>query len=225
MVPEAQHHYVPAARADVVEQQQAQIELLSKAILDLREKVSYNESEVEHVKETAQQVSEWIELVEEEEENQQAKKEATFGTELVPTVQDVNKVPVSYSDKSFWYLSLPLAHMGVMVKRFTRALAGLVVTPSASVESTRLALEEAHRDRELLNIIRIQRKVEKIKKRISNAIRKNKDSLVIKVGENIPENLVASQVLQDHFIATGLCSKVVNTTDNQVIWLHVDLAY
>jgi len=152
-------------------------------------------------------------------------REGGFGTEMTVYPEDAGKVPERYSDKKFWYMSLPVTHASLFFKRIMRWASSYVVTPDASVESTRMALSEAHRDRELLNIIRIQRKVDKVKRAVENAIRKNRNEIVEVVGGLKPENEVAAQVLQQHFIETGLCSKVIITTDYEKIYLHIDIVY
>lgn len=211
-------------QAAISDNHQQQINALAKAIVDLRDKTTESEAHIVKVAWEARHNTEHREA-RAQQEFWEAESKGEHGSELVPYVTDVNKLPVRYSDKSFWYLSLPLAHTTMFFKRISRWVSSFIVMPDASVESTRLALEEAHQERELLNIIRIQQKVEKIKRAVSNAIRQNKDSLIKEIGKETAENVVASQVLKQHFQDTGMCSKAVVTSGSGKLWLHLEMTY
>lgn len=217
---------------DTVAQQARHIKALSEAIIDLRsrnEQLEKNQKEAHSMAIEASWNASYAEqgllALQEKERNKEAELAAKYGADLVPSTDITNKLPERYSDKNFWWMSLPLTHTTIFLKRVGSWLSSFVISPDASVEATRRALEEAHRERDLLNIIRVQRKVDKIKRSIQNSIRKNKNSITKRVGRYTPENEVAAMLLQQHFFETGLCDRIGVTTDNEKIYIHIDITY
>jgi len=215
---------VRAAREDVVNQQGKHIESLTQAVINLRDRQSQAEVTAQHTAEVAWGTKIYVEQQKAEDASRQAEALAMYGGELIPYIEDINKLPVRYDDKNFWYLSLPLAHTGLFFKRMARLVSSYFIT-SADIDSTREVLREAHNERELLNIIRAQRAISQVERVVGSCIRKNRDNAVYRVGSNTSENEVVAYMLERHFSDTGFCSRAVITTDPYNIYLHLDIAY
>jgi len=144
--------------------------------------------------------------------------------ELVPMGQEGNKLPVRYSDKSFPYVSLPLVSMMFYFRKVYRRLSSYVLTTEATVEGTRKAIAEANEERELLTIIKIQRRINKIQRALMAAIRKNFDSMIEEIGDYTNDNVVIAHVLKQHFEDVGYKSVKVTTNQNKIYFM-IDIEY
>ena len=143
--------------------------------------------------------------------------------QYIPYEADQTKLPVHYNEKTFPLFSLPILHIKLFFREMLRKTANLVVTPDASLDSTAGALYEAHQERKLIIIMRIQRLVGKIQKALAKAIRKNRDSFIYEVGNENNENVLLATGLKKYF--EHLYSKVAISVNNRKVFLHIEIDY
>lgn len=144
--------------------------------------------------------------------------------ELVPAPSDLNKLPVRYSDKSFPYISLPLVKAMFFARKVFRRASSYVLMPEVSVEGTRKAIAEADEERQLINVLKIQRRIHKVQRALMQAIRKNFDSMIEDIGSFTNDNVVIAHVLKSHFEEVGYNSVKI-TTNSDRIYLMIEIEY
>lgn len=144
--------------------------------------------------------------------------------ELVPLEQDLKKLPIRYSDKSFPYISLPLVKAVFLLRKAYRKISSYVVTPEVTVEGTRKAIAEADEERQLINVLKIQRRIHKVQRALMQAIRNNFDNMIEDIGNFTNDNVVIAHTLKAHFEQVGY-SNVKITTNQDRIYLMIDIEY
>ena len=193
-------------------QLEEQLVQLRRALRDLWNRVSFTEQRL-----TAQEekrVEQWFAPLESEEQKK----------ELVPEEHDLKKLPIRYSDKSFPYISLPLIKAIFFFRKIYRKASSYVIMPEVTIEGTRKAIAEANDERQLINVLKIQRRIHQVQRSLMQAIRKNFDSMIEDIGDFTNDNVIIAHTLKSHFEKVGY-SDVRITTNQDRIYLMIDIEY
>jgi hypothetical protein len=141
---------------------------------------------------------------------------------LVPC--DVAKIPKDYNEKTFPYVTLPMLHTAFFFKGLVRRALSYILPTDTSREGTRAILAEAERERQLINIVRLQRQITIFQRMLVKSVRKNRDILIGEVGKYTTENMIIAYALKDHFTEVGY-SNVTVTSSEDSIYLQIDIFY
>jgi len=134
-------------------------------------------------------------------------------------------IPHEYSEKRFLYVSSYIVDAMIGLKNFARWATSFIIPGDSNIESTSLILEEAHRERQLKNIIRCQKAIDMSTRKVASAIRKNKDQVSFAIGKISDENKVAAIVVIRHLMRTPYCGRVTEFQDGINIYLDVSIKY
>lgn len=193
---------------------------LRRAYADLWNRISFVEARVD-------ESEKWLNVRKKQE---QEKEMAAFtqqyvdGMALQPSQSEDRKLPVRYSDKAFPFISLPLFKGLLMLRRAYRRVASYIVSPDPSVDGTRKAIREANEERNVLNIIRLQREIHKVQRALSKAIRNNHETMVMSIGYYTNDVMIIAYALKKHFEEVGY-KDVKVTTNRDAVFLHIDIEY
>lgn len=130
------------------------------------------------------------------------------------------KLPVHVSDKSFPFFSYKLYKVFVTIKNLFLSFKD-VVSPDVSEQSTTLLLESAHGQREVMNVMRIQKLVRKLTKEVMKAIRNNQDIYYAEVGDYTTDCQVLAEAAKRHFSNIGYPSDITASHDKVYITIHI----
>lgn len=197
---------------DVVSEQESQrlsIDHIRRMYNNLWNRISFVESRVDASDKLREQVV-W----------QEFEATAPKQTGLIATTDA--RLPTRYDEKSFPFISLPLVEGLFFLRRAYRRVASYIVSPDPSIEGTRKATREAVEERNLLNIIRLQREIHKVQRALSESIRKNHVMMCKWVGYQSNGDIILAHALKSHFEKAGYTGVSVSISSGSV-WLHINL--
>lgn len=110
-----------------------------------------------------------------------------------------SRKPARLTDKVFPLFSLPLLNLVRWGQDRVTDLKTLVFKPTVDRYQIALSLRQARRDRETMNVMRVQSHIARLNRQLARSIRANDDLCVYRVGAYTNNNVVLAFTLADYF--------------------------